>query len=87
MRVLLLTVVAVILLRSNDKRSAKLHTPELGYLKNCEQRRPPRDPELMFILMGEFANSNLQGEGAEFFSARLREFEPQLTPVQKSLYL
>ena len=29
----------------------------------------------------------LQGEGAEFFSARLKEFEPKLTPVQKSLYL
>ena len=37
--------------------------------------------------MTEFANSNLQDEGAEFFSARLREFDPQLTPVQKSLYL
>src|SRR5262249_52493853 len=37
--------------------------------------------------MTEFANSNLQGEGAEFFSARLKQFEPQLTPVQKSLYL
>jgi glyoxylase-like metal-dependent hydrolase (beta-lactamase superfamily II) len=48
---------------------------------------PPKDPELMFILMGEFASSNLQDEGAEFFSARLREFEPQLTPVEKSLYL
>jgi len=41
----------------------------------------------MFILMGEFASSNLQDEGAEFFSARLKAFEPQLTPVQKSLYL
>ena len=41
----------------------------------------------MFILMTEFANSNLQDEGAEFFSARRREVVPQLTPVQKSLYL
>jgi glyoxylase-like metal-dependent hydrolase (beta-lactamase superfamily II) len=47
----------------------------------------PKDPELMFVLMAEFANSNLQDEGADFFSARLREFEPQLTSVQKSLYL
>ena len=28
-----------------------------------------------------------RNEGAEFFSARLRDFEPRLTPVQKSLYL
>jgi hypothetical protein len=85
--VLLLIVVAVVILRSPDKRSAKRHSPELEYLKAVNSARPPKDPELMFILMGEFASSNLQDEGAEFFSARLKEFEPQLTPVQKSLYL
>jgi len=85
--VLLLIVVAVVVLRSNDKRSARLHSPELEYLKAVNSVAPPKDPELMFILMTEFANSNLQDEGAEFFSARLKEFEPQLTPVQKSLYL
>src|SRR6266700_1406000 len=85
--VLLLIVVAVVVLRSNDKRSAKLHSPELEYLKSVNRVAPPKDPELLFILMTEFANSNLQDEGAEFFSARLSEFEPQLTSVQKSLYL
>jgi glyoxylase-like metal-dependent hydrolase (beta-lactamase superfamily II) len=85
--VLLLIVVAAVLLRSHDKRSAKLHSPELEYLKSVNRAAPPKDPELMFILMGEFASSNLQDEGADFFSARLREFEPQLTSVQKSLYL
>ena len=85
--VLLLIVVGAVLLRSNDKRSTKLHGPELEYLKRVNSIAPPKDPELMFILMGEFASSNLQDEGAEFFSARLRDFEPQLTPVQKSLYL
>src|SRR5215469_2995322 len=85
--VLLLIVAAFVGLRSNDKRSAKLHSPELEYLKAVNSVAPLRDPELMFILMGEFASSNLQDEGAEFFSARLQEFEPQLTPIQKSLYL
>ena len=85
--VLLLIVVAAVLLRSHDTRSAKLHSPELEYLKSVNSVAAPKDPELMFILMAEFANSNLQDEGAEFFSKRLREFEPQLTPVQKSLYL
>src|SRR6516162_6811334 len=61
--------------------------PDLAYLKAVNSVAPPKDPELLFILMTEFANSNLPGEGAEFFSARLREFEPQLTPIQKSLYL
>ncbi len=85
--VLLLIVAAFVGLRSNDKRSGKLHSPELEYLKAVNGVAPPKDPELMFILMAEFANSNLQDEGAEFFSARLRDFEPKLTPVQKSLYL
>jgi hypothetical protein len=68
--VLLLIVAAVVILRSPDKRSAKLHSPELEYLKAVNSVAPPKDPELMFILMGEFASSNLQDEGAEFFSAR-----------------
>ncbi len=85
--VLLLIVAAVVVLRSPDRRSTKLHSPELEYLKDVNRVAPPKDPELMFILMSEFANSNLQDEGADFFRARLRDFEPQLTPVQKSLYL
>src|SRR5215469_903926 len=85
--VLLLIVAAFIGLRSNDERSAKPHSPELEYLKAVNSVAPPRDPELMFILMGDFASLNLQDEGAEFFSARLKEFEPQLTSIQKSLYL
>ena len=85
--VLLLIVVTFVVLRSGDRPSAKLRNPDLEYLKAVNTVTPPKDPELLFILMTEFANSNLQDEGAEFFSARLRKFEPQLTPVQKSLYL
>ena len=85
--VMSLVVVAVVVLPSPDRRSAKLHSPELEYLKSVNSIAPPKDPELMFILMSEFANSNLQDEGADFFSARVREFDPRLTPVQKSLYL
>jgi glyoxylase-like metal-dependent hydrolase (beta-lactamase superfamily II) len=56
-------------------------------LKAVNSVAPPKDPELLFLLMTQYANANLQAEGAEFFSARLKEFEPRLTPVQKSLYL
>src|SRR5499433_2958413 len=86
--VLLLVIAALVLvLRSNDTRSAKRHNVELEYLKFVNSAAAPRDPELMFILMTEFANLNLQDEGAEFFSACLRQFDPHLTPIQKSLYL
>src|SRR5262245_27871857 len=85
--VLLLIVAAFVAFRSGERHTAKLRNPDLEYLKAVNSVAPPKDPELLFILMTEFANSNLQDEGAEFFSARLREFETQLTPVQKSLYL
>jgi glyoxylase-like metal-dependent hydrolase (beta-lactamase superfamily II) len=61
--------------------------PELDYLKSVNSVAPPRDPQLLFLLMAEYANDNRQGEGAEFFSARLKEFEPHLTDIQKALYL
>src|SRR5260370_972642 len=37
--------------------------------------------------MAQYSNANLQNEGAEFFSARLKEFGPRLTDAQKALYL
>ena len=79
--VLLLIVVAAVVLRSGDKPSAKAHSADLEYLKAVNSVAPLQDPELLFILMTQFVNSNLQGEGAEFFSARLREYEPKLTPA------
>src|SRR5262245_40711111 len=61
--------------------------PDLAYLKAVNQAGPPQDPQLLFLLMAQYASANKHAEGAEFFSARLKEFEPRLTDVQKSLYL
>src|SRR6202040_3550113 len=61
--------------------------PELEYLKAVNTVAPPQDPQLLFLLMAQYSNANIQGEGAEFFSARLKEFGPRLTDVQKALYL
>jgi glyoxylase-like metal-dependent hydrolase (beta-lactamase superfamily II) len=61
--------------------------PELEYLKAVNSVAPPRDPQLLFLLMAQYSNANLQGEGALFFSARLKEFEPSLTDPQRALYL
>jgi glyoxylase-like metal-dependent hydrolase (beta-lactamase superfamily II) len=70
-----------------DSSSSASHHPDLDYLKAVNSVAPPRDPELLFLLMAGYSNENLQGEGAEFFSARLNEFDSRLTAVQKSLYL
>jgi glyoxylase-like metal-dependent hydrolase (beta-lactamase superfamily II) len=61
--------------------------PELEYLKAVNSVAPPQDPQLLFLLMAQYSNANLQGEGAEFLSARLKQFSPRLTDVQKALYL
>src|SRR5215469_5685985 len=63
------------------------HPPELEYLKAINSVAPPKDPQLLFLLMAQYSNLNLQGEGAEFLAARFKEFEPQLTDPQKALYL
>jgi len=74
---------------AGDSRTGTSPTPrpELEYLKAVNSVAPPQDPQLLFLLMAQYSNANLQGEGADFLSARLKEFEPQLTNAQKSLYL
>src|SRR5450631_2215618 len=62
-------------------------SPELDYLKAVNSIAPPKDPQLLFLLMGAFANANQTAEGAEFFSARLNEFATRLSDEQKALYL
>ncbi len=61
--------------------------PDLEYLKAVNSVGPPRDPQMLFLLMAEYSSAQRQGEGAEFFSARLKEFGPRLTDIQKALYL
>src|SRR5215472_5881347 len=61
--------------------------PELEYFKAVNSVGPPQDPQILFLLMAQYSNAKLQSEGAEFFSARLKEFGPRLTDTQKALYL
>jgi glyoxylase-like metal-dependent hydrolase (beta-lactamase superfamily II) len=70
-----------------NQAGSPAHPPELEYLKAINSVAPPKDPQLLFLLMAQYSNLNLQGEGAEFLSARFKEFERQLTNPQKSLYL
>jgi len=71
----------------SDSSSATYHRPELEYLKVLNAAGPPRDPQILFLLMGQYANANLHRDGIEFFSSVMKEFEPHLSDSQKSLYL
>src|SRR5215467_1676525 len=72
---------------SGSSSSSASHHADLNYLKAVNIVAPPRDPQLLFLLMAAYSNANLQGEGAEYFSARLKEFDSRLTAIQKALYL
>src|ERR1700686_4521048 len=86
--VLLATVRGALSTESTEvDSSSDSRRPELEYLKAVNTVAPPQDPQLLFPLMAEYSNANLQAEGAEFFSTRLKEFGPRLTDVQKALYL
>jgi glyoxylase-like metal-dependent hydrolase (beta-lactamase superfamily II) len=72
---------------NGDSPSATSHRPELEYLEAVNGAGPPEDPQLLFLLMGQYASANLHLEGAEHLTALLKEFEPRLSDGQKSLYL
>ena len=61
--------------------------PELAYLKQVNLWRPPSDPQLLFLLMAQFANAGRQAEGIDFFNGILKRFEAELSDTQKAQYL
>src|SRR6267142_3094212 len=73
--------------KEGTAQAPPMHPPELEYLKAVNRAEPPKDPQLLLLLMAQYANANRHGEGAEFFSALLKEHEVRLSEQQKSLYL
>jgi glyoxylase-like metal-dependent hydrolase (beta-lactamase superfamily II) len=73
--------------KEGTAQAPPMHPPELEYLKAVNRAGPPKDPQLLLLLMAQYANANRHGEGAEFFSALLKEHEARLSEQQKSLYL
>jgi glyoxylase-like metal-dependent hydrolase (beta-lactamase superfamily II) len=61
--------------------------PELAYLKQVNAWRPPADPQLLFLLMGQYANAGRPLEGAAYLDGLRRLFDPQLNDTQRALYL
>ncbi|HKD18925.1 MAG TPA: MBL fold metallo-hydrolase, partial [Thermoanaerobaculia bacterium] len=61
--------------------------PELAYLQAVNSEGPTRDPQMLFLLMADYANANRHREGAEFLDARRKAFDSQLSDPQRALYL
>src|SRR5467141_2799443 len=81
------TVMLATLVLAQDGARTPTDRPELEYLKFINRAAPPRDPQLVMLLMGQFANAGRSREGAEFFAAVTRKFSPQLDDGRKALYL
>jgi len=81
--IIAVTVGAFLLLQRgrDESHTASTSLPDLEYLKAVNSVGPPQDPELLFLLMTQYVNGNRQGEGVEFFSARLKEFEGCLAQI------
>ncbi|HEY1392713.1 MAG TPA: MBL fold metallo-hydrolase, partial [Methylibium sp.] len=61
--------------------------PDLAYLKQVNAWRPPADPQLLFLLMAQYANAGRHLEGAAYLDELRRRFDPQLNDTQRALYL
>jgi len=81
------SVMLATLALAQDGARTPTDRPELEYLKFINRAAPPRDPQLVMLLMGQFANAGRSREGAEFFAAVTHEFAPQLDDGHKALYL
>jgi len=62
-------------------------SPELAYLKQVNAWRPPTDPQLHFLLLGQFANAGRHLEGIAYFEQNLQRFGPQLSDNQRAQFL
>ena len=70
--------------RGDVDSSKAWHRPELEYFKAVNRVGPPRDPQLLFLLMGQYANANMHRDGIEFFSSLMKEFAPRSASIRVS---
>jgi len=62
-------------------------SPELGYLKTVNAWRPPADPQVLLLLMSQFANAGKYQEGADFIEELRARFDPVLSDTWRAKYL
>lgn len=61
--------------------------PELEYLKQVNSAGPVADPQLIFLLMGQYLNAGQLEEGIGFFDRFLAQHGAALGPREQALYL
>lgn len=61
--------------------------PELEYLKQVNGWKPPSEPQMLFLLMAQYANAGRAAEGAAFIDGLRSRFDAQLSDPQRALYM
>jgi glyoxylase-like metal-dependent hydrolase (beta-lactamase superfamily II) len=69
------------------RSAAAADPPELAYLKQVNAWRPPSDPQLVFLLMAQFANAGRHAEGIAYIEETMQRFSLRLDDTQRALYL
>ena len=73
--------------RMESTQAAPPASPELEYLKQVNAWKPPSEPQMLFLLMAQYANAGRAAEGADFIDGLRRRFDAQLSDAQRALYL
>lgn len=76
-----------LLANSPTQKISSNNRPELAYLKAVNGTAPVTNPQLLFLLMAQYSNANLQREGAEYLSSLFDRYQPSLNNSQKAMYL
>lgn len=71
----------------SDTLSQRTYNPTLEYLKTIHHSEPPTDPQLIFLLMFQYINSNQLKNGIDFFEQKLKKTEGKLPSESKAIHL
>src|SRR5437899_10568321 len=61
--------------------------PAPEYLKAVNSVAPPRDPQLLVLLMADYSNAHRHGDGAGHVPAGLKQLRRRLQDAQQPPYL
>jgi glyoxylase-like metal-dependent hydrolase (beta-lactamase superfamily II) len=62
-------------------------SPEIAYLEQVNAWQPVRDPQLLFILMAQYANAGQHERGIAYFEALRKRYDAALSPAHRALYM
>ena len=66
---------------------AQTYHSEIAYLEAVNSFGAARNPQVIFLLMGQYLNAGQTAAGIDFFVSLLERYDAELEPPQRALYL